>query len=279
MASIVPSSAGAWCLTTWNSQGSPKRKDKDDILKGLPVPGKTNILFLQEAGAEPAGLAGYDAYSGDQIGSFAGRCTCQLLVPANRSTAVELVTKDKAAFVTGGVAGRTCAAAALGDTLLISMHTTANDTAADTVALVALLNTNPAYATFRLIVIGADFNIEPDSLALGLDAQAIARTATNWPFAATIKRTGRKTQVGAGKDKRELDYFVVLTPRFPPGDFRSSPPVVKAVDCSDHNPVQMICDLPPVRAGMPIAARQAAAPAVAVKPGSGPGPRAPRRPG
>ncbi|GAA0665677.1 hypothetical protein FHT00_000884 [Sphingomonas insulae] len=278
MASTVPINNCAYCLTTWNSQGSLKRQEKQDILKGLPMPAKTNILFLQEAGAEPVALAGYSSFTGDQVGSFAGRCTCQLLVPVP-ATPVMLVTKDKAAFVTGGVAGRTCAAAMLGDTLLISMHTTANDTAADTIALVALLNTNPDYAKCRLIVIGADFNIEPDSLQASLAAQAITRTATLWPFAAAIWRTGQKTQGGAGKDKRELDYFVVLTPRNPAVDFRAGQPSVKAVDCSDHNPVQMVCDLPPPRASAPTAARQTAARSADVTPADRPGPRTLRRPG
>ncbi len=286
MASAVPMIDGAYCLTTWNSQGSPKAMDKQAILRGLIVAGKSNIVFLQEAGGERIVLPGYDAHVGDSVGAYGDRCTCQLLVPAGTSSAIALKAGD-AIFATGGDAGRTAVAAAFGATLLISMHTTANATAADTVRLIDLLNRNPAYDPFQLVVIGADFNIAPDDLQVSLTAQMETRAAQGWPFSTALKRTGQKTQGGPGKDKRELDYFVVLTRRKPAYAFVAMAPVVLPVDRSDHNPVQIVCDLPPLppRARMPTAARQTTKPAAPSVPAAEPKaqpkprPRAPRRPG
>ena len=249
MASRSPS----FNLTTWNSQGkaSTDASGKAMVIKGFFDPKMVNIVFLQEGGTDGSylgGLAGdCSVVSGQGVGTKNDRCTPYLLIPSALKPVPVDIGKAVYAAISGGEAGRAAAAAAVGRILLISWHGTANGATDDTANLIVGLA--KAYAaTYDTIVIGGDFNAQPIDMLKTLgnfDGSRQGKSghdlrSNKGPYTIDVFASGIPTQGTPTKDKRELDYFVVLTlagvSNITVTGVGSTP-----VGPSDHNPVRMVC--------------------------------------
>lgn len=240
-------------LTTWNSQGkaSEDARGKAAVVKGFFDPTMVNIVFLQEGGTDGSYLGDLakdcTIVSGQGVGTRNDRCTPYLLIPSALKPVSVDIGKTVYAAISGGEAGRAAAAAAVGRILLISWHGTANGATDDTANLIVGLA--KAYATtYDTIVIGGDFNAEPIDMLKTLgnfDGTRQGKSGYNLrskkaPYTIDVFASGIPTQGTPNKDKRELDYFVVLTlanvSNIAVSGVNSTPVVP-----SDHNPVRMVC--------------------------------------
>lgn len=225
-------------LTTWNSQGNLLAPAKLAVANALFGGWGVPIAFIQEGGVGLGGQHGnMTLVAGAGVGAFNERCTNYIAVATawaatSGAQPVILQTKDGSVVIGGGDAGRTAAALQFGDMLFVSWHSTASSNNADTSALIAAIEGNPAYTgAIATIVIGGDFNAAPAAVQ-ALANQGTDRTRGGWTYRY---RQVFSSGVATHASGRELDFFLVLSRNPVPG----APTVCLPVAPSDHEPVRL----------------------------------------
>jgi endonuclease/exonuclease/phosphatase family metal-dependent hydrolase len=193
-------------LYSWNSLGKPDLGEKSKFIQNLvaSVQGP-QLVFIQEGGSGFKADGGMTTFCGVSVGAKNDRCTNYLLTKLDGVAAaprdVTLKDGDKA-VITGGVAGRTPAAAEIGRTLLISWHATSYVGTSDAEPLIALLQKGRGFEKYEMIVVGGDFNATPDQLQPVADR---VRAASNF----TLKLIQPREATYRSKNSK-LDYFLIF---------------------------------------------------------------------
>ena len=224
-------------VTTWNTQGDYTAADKAAVIGGFTGIGQVPVVFLQEGGVEKVDKLGdFAVFSGQGVGSKNDRCTMYVLVDAKAGAKDVLIQgANHNVSIGGGDAGRTTAAAAVGDTLFVSWHSAAITSNTDTSALIGAIEANPDYGnTYKTVVIGGDFNAAPTDL-LKMIRQVNDRSKLKFPARAVVY-SGKPTHSSGN----EYDFFIVLAkalPKYWIDDEKKA--TMTPVKPSDHDPVQV----------------------------------------
>lgn len=221
-------------LLSWNTQGSPSEGTKGVVYEAAitSIDGPM-VVLLQEGGLKSEAIpAGFSSVQGTAIGTEHARCTNYVLVRDNvglpKPEAVVL-KNGESLVVTGGVAGRTPAAAKVGRTLFVSWHGTSGVGADVLDTFIKTLQADRVFATYRRIVVGGDFNVKPDKLK-----ELVGRDRRVENFTVQLAMPGKPTYPSKGAI---LDYFLI----FSAPDFNTSQDdldvYVTPAAASDHHPI------------------------------------------
>jgi hypothetical protein len=180
---------------------------------------------------------------GQGVGAFNQRCTNYIV--SNQRPTEEVVIQDSSGrvIIGGGVAGRTPAATAFGNTLCVSFHSSARKWSnADTSALLLALQRNPDYRRYSHVIIGGDFNTAPGNVEDMLQPGTARSRPSNIFQHTEVVSTGELTHPSSNA---ELDYFAVLSQQaFDSPDAQMiETRLPSGQRVSDHNMVQSEVDL------------------------------------
>jgi hypothetical protein len=172
-------------------------------------------------------------YGGTSVGAFNKRCTNYVLVSQNAMNAAGVEDFDCFNAIGGGEAGRTAASVQVGRVIYASWHSKAVRSNDDTWAL---LDECQDKGGVDAIVIGGDFNTEPDEIVAMINRHAIERGSGQNNWFCSVFNSGAHTHRGRRGDS-ELAFLVVYQDQY-----RAANVCVQKAGPSDHHPV--IMDIP-----------------------------------
>ncbi len=263
-------------IITWNTQGNFTEAEKWNIINRYAAQNEEVIVCIQEGGVDrqlnhnparnnnPINIANplrLQSYRGQNPGAFNRRCTNYILLnphalgvavnlqlPAaqrNYDIAGPIVARNGRVVIAGGTAGRTSIAVLLGGTLFVSWHSTANNSCADTMDLIQVIDDNyggrlDGNNNFLVqdVVIAGDYNNTPQWMRTRMVDRDFTRLAAGFNFQGwSVTAPDQPTHQGG----EVLDYYIIMR-RQPITELEQMgwQPEVHQTVPSDHNLVELI---------------------------------------